>query len=131
MKELLVTLVLLGNMQITSYRSVPSQTDETPFITANGGFVHSNGVAVSRDLHVRYGGTLNFGSIIYIENYGFKVVNDLMADWICLDRPRPQRKSDCIKRKYQRRHIDIWVATYQEEKAVGWKMGKVWLIKTN
>ncbi len=110
MNELLFIAILVGNMSITSYRSVPEQTDSTPFITATGEHVHSKGVALSRDLLWRWGGPIKYGDIVYIEGYGFEVVNDTMH----------------FRHK---KHADIWVATYQEEKEIGWTSGKVWLIK--
>lgn len=110
MKELLFIGVLLGNMTVTSYRSVPEQTDSTPFITASGEHVHPHGVALSRDLLKRWGGPVSYGDFVYIEGYGLKVVNDTMH-------PR------------HRNHVDIWVKTYDEEKAIGWKQGRVWIVK--
>jgi len=129
-KELAFIAVLLGNMTITSYRSVKEQTDNDPFITSTGEYVHSNGVALSRDLLYRWDGPVHYGDVVYMEGFGFKVVNDCMADWICLDRPRPKTKQNCLLRKYQRKQIDLWVKTYKEEKAVGVKKGKMWLVKT-
>lgn len=111
MNAAVLVLLLLGNMQITSYRSVPEQTDSTPFITASGQHVHSSGVALSRDLLKRWGGIVEYGDVVYIEGYGFKVVNDTMN-------------------RRHRDHIDIWVATTEEEKEIGWTEGKVWLIMT-
>lgn len=90
--------ILLGKMTATSYRSVPEQTDDSPFITASGGRVHRDGVALSRNLLKRWGGPVDYGNIVYIENIGFKVVNDTMN-----------------KRHFN--HIDIWVKTYKEEQS--------------
>lgn len=89
--------VFLGAMTATSYRSVPEQTDSSPFITATGGRVHRDGVALSRNLLKRWGGPVSYGDIIYIENIGFKVANDTMN-------------------KRHLNHVDIWVKTYEEEK---------------
>lgn len=115
MKELILIGVLLGNVQITSYRSVPSQTDSDPFITASGSYVHPNGVALSRDLLSRWGGSVNYGDIVYVEGIGFKVVND------------------CLAAKHKQ-WIDIWVPNLEAEKAFHkkWKDKKVniWLVKT-
>jgi 3D (Asp-Asp-Asp) domain-containing protein len=113
MNELLLGAILLCSpCQITSYRSVPAQTDETPFITADGGRVHKYGAAVSRDLLWYNGGPLRYGDIIYVEYYGFKVVNDTMN-------------------KRYRNAVDLWVKTYKEEKAVGVRKGRIWKIKTH
>jgi len=110
MKEFIFISVLLGNMTITSYRSVPNQTDNTPFITASNKRVHQAGVALSRELLHRWGGPAKYGDVVYIEGYGFKVVND------------------CMNRRHKKR-VDMWVKTHEEEKAVGVIRGNVWLIK--
>ena len=110
MVKLILAGLLLGNMTITSYRSVPEQTDSTPFITASGERVHKHGVALSRNYLKRWGGPVEYGDLVYIEGFGFKIVNDTMH-------PRHQN------------NIDIWVGTYEEEKAIDVKRGKVWLIK--
>lgn len=109
--KLLLAAILLGNMTITSYRSVRSQTDSSPYFTSIGERVHPHGVAVSRDLLKRWGGPLNYGDLIYIEGYGFKVVNDTMAARI-------------------KQSVDIWVATYEQEKRIGVKHRRVWVIKS-
>jgi len=96
-------------MQITSYRSVPEQTDDSPFYTSIGEHVHPHGVAVSRDLLKRWGGPLNYGDQLYIEGFGFKVVNDTM------------------NARYKR-SVDIWVGSYDEEKRIGIKHGRVWIV---
>ena len=121
--------ILIGNMTITSYRSVPEQTDSDPFITATGEYTGSHGVALSRDLLKRWGGPIDYGDHIYIEGYGIKVVNDCMADYWCLQYKMIGGKKRCVKKKYIRNHIDIWVATSREEKNVGWRKGHVILIK--
>ena len=108
--RLILTAVLLGSLQVTSYRSVPSQTDDSPYITSIGEHVHPHGVAVSRDLLKRWGGPLDYGDVIYIQGFGFKVVNDCMGEG-------------------HTKAVDIWVATYKEEKKVGVKHGLVWLVK--
>lgn len=110
--KLILIWTLLGNMTVTSYRSVPEQTDSTPFITATGEHVTPHGAALSRDLLERWGGPVSYGDYIYIEGIGIKVVNDTM---------HPRHKN----------HVDIWVATYEEEKAIGWqKNKKIYLIKS-
>lgn len=108
MKELMLIVSLLGNMTVTSYRSVPEQTDDSPFITSIGERTHKNGVAVSQDL--LRSGAVKYGDIIYIEDYGFKVVNDTM---------HPRHKN----------HVDMWVETYEQEKAVGVKKLKIYRVR--
>jgi 3D (Asp-Asp-Asp) domain-containing protein len=97
-KELIMIVTLLGDMTVTSYRSVPEQTDDSPFITSIGERTHKGGVAVSQDL--LKSGVVKYGDIIYVEGYGFKIVNDTM---------NPRHKN----------HIDLWVENYAQEKAVG------------
>lgn len=107
--NLVLTTVLLGSMALTSYRSVPNQTDSSPYITSIGERTNPSGVAVSRDLLTRWGGPLNYGDYLYIEGVGIKRVNDCMHE----------------------RHvksIDVWVNTYKEEKDFGVRKGRVWLI---
>jgi 3D (Asp-Asp-Asp) domain-containing protein len=105
----LVKALFIGTLTLTSYRSVPEQTDSSPWITSNGQRVNENGVAVSQDMHKRFGGFLDYGDVIYIEGIGFKVVNDLM---------NPRHKK-CI---------DIWVKSIKEEKIIGVQRVKVWII---
>lgn len=108
--NLVLIPILIGNLVITSYRSVPKQTDSSPYTTSIGERVHPHGVAVSRNLLKRWGGPLDYGDTVYIEGYGFKVVNDCMHE-------------------RHKNHIDIWVATYEEEKAIGVRRGSLWLVK--
>src|SRR6185436_4601460 len=95
--NLILTIVLIGTMNITAYRSVPNQTDDSPFTTSIGERVHPHGIAVSRNLLKRWGGPLNYGDFVYIQGIGFKVINDTMHE------------------RY-RDHIDVWVRNYEEEK---------------
>jgi len=112
--NLILTSLLLGNFIVTAYRSVPEQTDSSPFYTSIGEHVHPYGVAVSRNLLKRWGGPLNYGDFIYIEGIGFKVVNDNM------------------NARHTNR-VDVWVETYQAEKRhddeFRNKKLRVWLIK--
>jgi len=107
--NLIMAAILIGNLQVTSYRSVPNQTDDSPNYTSIGEHVNNHGVAVSRDLLKRGGGPLNYGDLVYIEGFGFKFVNDCMG-------------------AQNKQAVDIWVGSYKEEKKIGVKHGKVWLI---
>jgi 3D (Asp-Asp-Asp) domain-containing protein len=109
--KLLIVGLLLGQMTITSYRSVHKQTDDSPHFTSIGEHVHPHGCAVSQDLLKKNGGPINYGDFIYIEGYGIKVVNDTMHKRI-------------------KKSVDIWVATYQQEKRIGVKRKNVWIIRT-
>lgn len=93
-----LAFVLLSSMTLTSYRSVPNQTDASPYITSIGHHVHPYGAAVSQDLLAS--GEVCYGDVLYIPGYGLRTVNDTMA-------------------KRHTRWIDLWVATYAEEKSVG------------
>ncbi len=107
-----LTLVLLTQIITTTYRSVPAQTDSSPFYTSIGEHVCKDGIAVSQDLLLS--GKVKYGDWVYIENIGFKRVND------------------CMNARHHKR-VDIWVATYKEEKEFDQKYGhkrlKVWLVK--
>lgn len=94
--KLVLTLIFIGNLTPTAYRSVPEQTDSTPFHTATGERVHNRGVAVSRDLLKRWGGPLDYGDLLYIEGVGYKFVFDTMNE-------------------RHKNRIDIWKATHKEE----------------
>lgn len=113
--KLLIAAIFLSNMQVTAYQPKAEYTDSSPCITANGKPVHMDGVAISRDLHVRYGGALDFGDAVFIEGIGIKIVNDVMHSRF-------------------RNSIDVFVWTEKEETKI-WKMfglrkQKVWKIKT-
>ena len=74
-------------VKATMYHPVKDQTDSTPNIVADGTKFHIPSaselewIAVSRDLHKRWGGSLRFGDIVYIlagEKTGFYLVKDTM-----------------------------------------------------
>lgn len=108
--KLVLAALLIGKVVVTSYRSVPNQTDSSPYYTSIGEHVHPHGVALSRDLLKRWGGPIDYGDTIYVEGIGLKVVND------------------CMNERYTNR-VDVWVATYDDEKRINVKRGRVWLIK--
>lgn len=102
----------LGEMIVTSYRSVRSQTDSTPFITSIGKRVNSHTIAVSQDL--LKDGIVKYGDAIYIEDVGIKFVED------------------CMNKRYKKR-IDVWVPSYTREHEFHKKFGKrklkIWKIQ--
>lgn len=110
-----IILTLIGNLIGTAYRSVPNQTDSSPNFTATGEKTCGHGVAISQDLLKKNGGPLEFGDNIYVDGVGLKIVNDVMN-------------------KRHKNRIDIWVATYKEEKEFDLKFGnkklKVWKVIT-
>lgn len=63
----------ISKVNITMYHPVQSQTDDTPDIVADGTKFDIptasklRWVAVSRDLHKRWGGKLSFGDIVYLD----------------------------------------------------------------
>lgn len=112
---MMAQLMLLGVLQVTSYRSVPQQTDSTPFITSIGERVAKGGIAVSQDMLcplTRYKKNhaadkclfsyshLPYKDALYVEKFGLHIVNDVMH-------------------KRHKKAVDIWVESYPEEKAVG------------
>lgn len=108
--NLVLIAVLIANVTLTSYRSVPEQTDDSPFFTSIGERVSPRGCAVSRDLLKRWGGPLSYGDLIYIDGVGFRFVNDCMA-------------------ARHKQAVDVWVATLKDEKAVGVRKNKqIWLV---
>jgi 3D (Asp-Asp-Asp) domain-containing protein len=93
---LLETLVL-GMLQVTAYRSVPQQTDSSPYYTSIGHRTHAYGIAVSQDL--LKSGKVKYGDYLCVEKQGCYVVND------------------CMNARHTNA-IDIWVPTYAAEKAI-------------
>jgi 3D (Asp-Asp-Asp) domain-containing protein len=71
------------------YFPEPNQTDATPFITADGSRINPRSpgkhrwIAVSRDLHSRWGGELEFGDSLWVSGIsddldGLYIVRDTM-----------------------------------------------------
>lgn len=108
--NLTMAVILIGCLQVTAYRSIPSQTDNSPYTTSIGERVTVRGCAVSQDMLSKNGGAFNYGDLLYIEGVGFRVINDTMN----------------IKNK---KSVDLWVQTYQDEKKVGVSHKRVWLVK--
>ena len=109
---MIAELLLLGTLQVTSYQPTPAQTkpecsDRWHCSTANGDGITMYGFAASQDL--LKSGEVKFGDIIYVENFGYRVCNDSMG-------PRA------------RRSIDLLVFTHAQEKRVGVKRLRVWLV---
>lgn len=133
MNELIIVGLFLGNLTITSYRSIPQQTDSTPFHTSTGEIVRKGGAAISRDLlcvackklrkrcaHPEVIGKVHYGDYVLVKNHGIFKIND------CMGLTKYDKKT---KRRYPiNMAVDIWVATYKEEKAVGVQRHNVYLI---
>jgi 3D (Asp-Asp-Asp) domain-containing protein len=94
---MLIETLVLGQMMVTAYRSVPQQTDSSPFHTSIGHHTHPYGCAVSQDMLAS--GEVKYGDFLSIEGVGTCVVNDTTA-------------------ARHVRLVDKWVATYEEEKAL-------------
>ena len=87
-KEHVLGSLMSGNRRIiTAYSSTPDQTDDTPFITANGTRVR-NGIVATNDLP--------FGTIIEIEGLGIFEVNDRMNS------------------RYINGEMDVWMETREQ-----------------
>lgn len=114
----LPALIFLGVLQVTSYRAVPEQTDDTPWETATSSFVTPFGVAISQDL-LRLG-VVCYGDVVLIEGYGLYVVNDAMGTHTYRVEPP----------KAQERSIDIFVMRQAHESAVGVQKRRVWVMRS-
>lgn len=76
MEILNVLLLCVGTLQVTSYRAIPQQTDDSPTWTSIGDRTTMFGCAVSQDL--LKSGKVKYGDILYVEGHGYRVVNDCM-----------------------------------------------------
>lgn len=142
--NLIVVTLFIGNLTLTSYRSVPSQTDSSPFHTSTGERVSISGAAISQDLlcgacrklHKRcqyptVGSKLHYGDVLYVEHVGFRVINDCMG----LYNTRRVKVGNTTKKVFskQNKWLDIWVSTYEDERNFHRKYGitqhKVWLVR--
>ena len=140
MKEILVLLSLLGNLHVTSYRSVPSQTDSSPFVTSTDERVRAGGCAISRDLlcgacrklhhrckHPDNPTKLHYGDWLYIEGYGYRQINDVMG---LREHYRIKAKAGSKKLFHTiRMSLDIWVEKWSEEHTVNVKHLNVYKVK--
>jgi 3D (Asp-Asp-Asp) domain-containing protein len=95
---------------VTSYRSVPEQTDDTPFYTSIGLHVKEGFCAVSQD---QLGKSIHYGDILYVEIPAKPELNRycMVADTM---------------NKRNKRAIDFWVATKAQEHKVGFRRGHVY-----
>jgi len=111
--NVIVKLWLLGVLTVTSYRPIPAQTKPDckgrfQCTTSIDDGITRFGVAVSQDL--LKSGEAHYGDIVWVDGYGYRVINDCMG-------PKA------------RRAIDLMVFTHREEKQVGVRKLKVYLIK--
>ena len=133
--KLILTAIFCGQMVVTSYLSINSQTDDSPFFTSIGEHVGTHVIAVSDDLlcprakiRLKTGGfvlckrgllcpdktKLHYYDWVYVEKIGFKQVLDVMNS------------------RFTNR-MDVWVQTKENERSFdknyGGKKLKIWLIK--
>lgn len=89
MVEKLTPLEPTLTVSASIYHPEPGQTDSTPFITADGSRINKRNpakhrwIAVSRDLHSRWGGEMEYGDSLFVtgisdELDGVYVVRDVM-----------------------------------------------------
>jgi hypothetical protein len=86
--EILESFELIDIVDVTMYNPVPEQTNSEPLITASGANIvfdyatEHKWIAISWDLHERYGGPLKFGDLVYLKGTdtsdGVYQVQDLM-----------------------------------------------------
>lgn len=119
--------VLLSTITLTGYQPLRSQTDDSPHFTSIGSRVNDNGIAVSRDLLCPMALSKNlfikrhkssvckikrihYGDLIYIDEIGFKIVND------------------CMNARHKKR-MDVFVWTLKDERAIGTRRNvKAWRV---
>lgn len=130
-----ILTILLGSFIVTSYQSVPEQTDNSPCQTSTGYKTGPVGVAVhpkylcprakylmgkkiklcKRDVQCRWKNYLHYYDLVYIEDVGPRFINDVMAWETNMDS-----------------EWDVWVASESEEALHHSKFKnrrlKVWLI---
>lgn len=120
---------LLGPLTVTTYQSIPAQTDSSPNYTSIGQKTRKGGAAVSRDLLCRVSKQcrrnvktvcdptkLHYGDYIWIKDLGIFQVNDCMG----ATKYVKERK----KRVPITNAVDVWVSSYGEEKAFDDKYGE-------
>lgn len=131
--NLVLVMTIVGNLTVTSYRSVPNQTDSTPFNTSTGEKVSPDGAAISQDLicnackklhkrckHPENPTKLHYQDWVYIESVGLKRINDLMHQrltnrmdvWVS---SYPKEKQ--FDKKYRNRKLKVWKLTFTEREA--------------
>lgn len=110
---MIIKVLLLGVLTVTSYRPIPAQTKPTCLDrhyceTSIGENVSEMGVAISQDL--LESGTVHYGDCLYVPGIGYRIVNDTMA--------RRNRKA-----------VDIFVYTKNEERKIGVRHLEIYLMK--
>lgn len=143
LNELIIIGSLVGNLTVTSYRSVQAQTDNSPFFTSTGEHVHAGGVAVSRDLlcgacrklhhrcrHPEDDRHLHYGDWLFVGARGFYQVNDTMGKHkhykVCALVNGHKKSVGAFKT--QKKWIDLWMPDWAAEHKVGWTVQPVYKV---
>lgn len=141
--NLILTAIVVGNLLVTSYRSVPNQTDSSPYNTATGERTSMSGVAVSQDLlcgaclkkhrrcdHPELPDKVHYGDLLYIQDVGFRIANDCMGKYQHY-RVLTKNGTRIIQTK-QLRWLDVFVDKLEDEQAFHKKHGitrhEVWKV---
>jgi len=107
-----IEAVLLGTMTITAYQAAPQYTrpeckNNHECVTSIGENVSELGVAVSQDLLAS--GRVHYRDVLWIPGIGYRIIFDTMH-------PRIHNA------------VDVFVYSRMEEKRIGIRHRKVWLI---
>lgn len=109
---MLIKLVLLGTLQVTAYQARPQDTkpecrSNHNCQTSIGENVNELGIAASQDLLAS--GTVHYHDVVYVDGIGYRIIFDTMH-------PRIHNA------------MDVFVYSTPEERKVGMKHRKVWLV---
>lgn len=109
---MILEMILVSTMswQVTSYRSVPEQTDSTPFNTSTGARTNGAVCAVSQD---QLGNKIRYGDYLYVEIPAKPELSRYC--WV----------SDTMNKRVKHA-IDFWVESKAQEHKVGVRRGFVY-----
>ena len=144
MNELALMVVFIGNLTVTSYRSVPQQTDSSPYHTSTGERVSLSGAAISQDLlcgacrklygrcrHPEYEKKIHYGDLLYSKIFGFRTISDCMGKHSRRTVMTKNGKKTVFYK--QNMWVDIWVSDLKGESAFhkqhGIKQHEVYILK--
>lgn len=97
---------------MTAYRSIPAQTDASPWITSIGHRTSEEGVAISQDLLKNKQAC--YGDTVYLPGTGLRIINDTMnarhvqsldvwvGDKLTESKYKPRVRTVCIIRSPER-----------------------------
>jgi hypothetical protein len=109
---MIAELVLISTVswQVTAYRSVPRQTDSTPFNTSTGARTNSAICAISQD---ELGKQIHYGDYLFVE---IRSNPELSRYCWCQDTMNGRVKHA----------VDLWVKTQAEEQKIGVRLGLIY-----